>query len=77
MTRISSDLNHNFQATSFGIVYNSSSNPTILSICKGCNAKKIYLSGQGEWFEINNKKYVKEEFFNLTCEEFIIKGLLE
>ena len=72
-----SDLGHQFTPTSFGIVQPSNKTPTILSICKNCSAKCLHIKSQGVWYECNNEKYYKDDFLSLTCNEFIIKGLIE
>lgn len=60
-----------------GIVYQSVKLPVILSICRNCSTKSIYLKDEGQYFEFNNAKYTKNEFLSMTCDEFIIKGIIE
>ncbi len=72
-----SDLGHLMIPTSFGIVQPSVNQPTILSVCKNCSAKCLHIKNKGTWYEIKNKIYEISDFLNITCNEFIIKGLLE
>lgn len=61
--------------TSFGILYSTQGKPIILSICKNCNSRAVHFNDF--WYEHNGDKFTKSEFLEFTCDELIIKGILE